>query len=187
MFVLLDRDGTLNVDRDYIADPALLELVSGAAAALRRLRQAGCGLVVVTNQSAIGRGWITAVAVEQVNRRLAELLEAEGAALDAIYVCPHRPDEGCPCRKPRPGMVHRAAAALAFDPRRAYVVGDKSTDIELGRAVGATTILVRTGYGAATERGWQLAADHVADDIGAAADWILARLASHSRAGEPKA
>src|SRR5262249_8146496 len=108
-FVLIDRDGTINVERNYIADPALLQLYPHTAAGLRELRAGGVGLAVVTNQSGIARGKITPAQLEQVHARLRELLAAEGVKLDGIYVCPHGPDDGCDCRKPLPGMVIRAA------------------------------------------------------------------------------
>jgi len=174
-YVLLDRDGTVNVERSYIADPDKVELYRGVGPALRELRAAGFGLAVVTNQSGVARGKVAPDQLERVHARLAELLAAEGVALDGIYVCPHGPDDGCDCRKPLPGLVTRAARELGFDPRDSFLVGDKGIDIDLGRIVGATTVLVRTGYGVETERERLSSPDHVADDLPAAARWILAR------------
>jgi len=174
-YVLLDRDGTLNHDRHYIADPDLVELFPGAGAALRDLAAAGFGLAVVTNQSGVARGQITPDQLESVNARLGELLAAEGVMLDGIYVCPHGPKDGCDCRKPLPGLIVRAARELGFDPARSFVVGDKGIDIALGRNVGAVTVLVRTGYGAETERDRLAEPDFVADDLEGAARWIRAR------------
>ena len=149
-FVLLDRDGTLIVERHYLSDPDQVELIPGAAAGLRRLRERGLGLAVVTNQSGIGRGFFDAARLAEIHQRLIEMLRAERVELDGIYFCPHHPDEACGCRKPQPALALRAAAELGFDATRAFVVGDMASDVALGRALGATTLLVRTGHGAAT-------------------------------------
>jgi D-glycero-D-manno-heptose 1,7-bisphosphate phosphatase len=147
-FVLLDRDGTINVERHYLSDPNQLALLPGAAAGLRALRELGLGLVVVTNQSGIARGYFDQDRLDAIHERLHELLGAAGVELDGIYVCPHGPDEGCPCRKPREGMALASARELGFRPEHAFVIGDKPCDIELGRRIGATRLLVRTGHGA---------------------------------------
>ena len=124
-----------------------LRLIPGAGEALRELRGLGLGLVVLTNQSPIGRGMLTVAELEAIHARLGELLAALGVRLAGIEFCPHLPDEGCSCRKPGTLMVERAAAALGFDPGVAWLVGDHGSDLRLGRAVGARTILVRTGHG----------------------------------------
>ena len=171
-FVLLDRDGTINVDCDYLCDPAALELIPGSAGAMRRLAGLGLGLIVITNQSGVGRGLILPDQLVAVHRRLGELLAAEGVRLEGIYACPHVEADGCRCRKPSIGLVEQAAAELDFDPARGFVVGDKASDIELGRRLGATTLLVRTGYGAQTERDGRAQPDFVVDDLAQAADVI---------------
>lgn len=168
-FVLLDRDGTINVEREYLADPAQVALLPNAAAGLSRLRALGLGLAVVTNQAGVGRGYFTLADVAAVNRRLTDLLAAAGVVLDGLFVCPHAPDAGCACRKPAPGLVLEAARTLGFDPRQAFMVGDKAIDIATGKGVGATTILVRTGYGQAVAAAGGAGADHVVDDLAAAA------------------
>jgi D-glycero-D-manno-heptose 1,7-bisphosphate phosphatase len=168
-FVLLDRDGTIIVERDHLSSLEQVELLPGAADGLRRLRQLGLGLIAVSNQSVIGRGLIDETQLDAIHRRLHELLKAEGVVLDAIYVCPHRPDAGCDCRKPMTGLVQRAAREYDFDPADSFVVGDKECDIELGRRVGAATILVRTGYGATEELRPGVKPDYVEDDLRAAA------------------
>lgn len=174
-FVLLDRDGTLNVERNYLSDPAQLELIPGVTEALKRLRDLGYGLAVVTNQSGVGRGYFTLEAVDKVHQRLRELLAEGGASVDAIYLCPHAPDEPCDCRKPLPGMARQAEAEFGFDPKQAIVIGDKKVDIDLGRAIGATTILVRTGWGADAEKAGDSSPDAIVDDLPAAVRWIGAR------------
>ncbi len=171
-YVLLDRDGTINVDKHFLADPDGVELVDGAAEGLHKLAELGLGLAIITNQSGVGRGYFDLDTLELINRRLASELERNGVELDGIYSCPHRPEDDCDCRKPRTGLVDRAAAELGFDPRRCFVIGDRPRDIELGTAVGATTLLVRTGHGARFEREGKVQPDFVVDDLREAADVI---------------
>jgi D-glycero-D-manno-heptose 1,7-bisphosphate phosphatase len=174
--VLLDRDGTINAERHYLATPDGLELLPNSVAGLQRMTAKGLGLVVISNQSGISRGYIEPQALAAIHERLRALLAAGGVALEGIYVCPHTEADDCTCRKPRPGMVHQAAAELGFDPQDAFVIGDKACDIELGRAVGATTILVRTGYGAQATPEVKGRAHHVVTDLLEAADIIDRRL-----------
>jgi D-glycero-D-manno-heptose 1,7-bisphosphate phosphatase len=169
-FVLLDRDGTINEEVGYVLRPDELRLIPGAVDALRELQGLGLGLVVLTNQSPIGRGMMTPAELDEIHARLRDLLAEGAVTLDRIEVCPHRPDEGCACRKPRTLMVERAVAAIGFDPRESWMVGDHGSDLRLGRAVGARTILVLTGHG----RGELAAgagehADRVVADLGEAA------------------
>jgi len=171
-FVLLDRDGTIIVDQGYLSDPAGVEMIEGAAVALRRLADLGMGLAIVTNQSGVGRGLFDADSVVRVHERLTRLLESEGVFLDGIFVCPHAPDDGCACRKPGTELAERAAAELGFTPGESFVIGDKASDIGLGVALGATTILVRTGNGATTETQRHCRPDHIVDDLPHAADII---------------
>jgi D-glycero-D-manno-heptose 1,7-bisphosphate phosphatase len=168
-FVLLDRDGTITVERNYLSDPDEVELLPQVGAGLRRLAQNGLGLIVVTNQSGIARGYFNEQRLGEIHRRMNQLLAAEGVRLDAIYFCPHSPEENCGCRKPKPGMVEQAAREFGFDPRQTFVIGDKPCDIDLGHAVGATTLLVRTGYGAQIEAAGESTAHDVVDDLLAAA------------------
>jgi len=171
-FVLLDRDGTINEEIGYVLRPDELRLIPGALGALAGLQALGLGLVVVTNQSPVGRGMMTAGELDAIHERLRDLLAADGVTLEGIEVCPHRPDEGCACRKPGTLMVERAVKALGFDPRESWIVGDHAADMGLGRAVGARTILVRTGHGE-EELGKAWAdADVVVDDLAAAAALI---------------
>lgn len=171
-FVLLDRDGTINEEIGYVLEPDRLRLIPGAAEAIRRVRELGLGVVVVTNQSPVGRGWISEGQLAAVHARLRRLLRAEGAELDAIEHCPHAPDEGCRCRKPATGLVERAAAALGFEPADSFVVGDHAADMAMGRAVGGRTIFVMTGHGPEELPAAQPFADHVVADLSAAADVI---------------
>ena len=175
-FVVLDRDGTINVEGDYISSPDQLQLLPRTAAGLRAMREMGLGLVVITNQSAIGRGYFDRARLDAIHGRLRELLAREGVELDGIYVCPHTAEDGCACRKPRPELLQRAAAELGFRPEECFVVGDKPSDVELGKAVGATSILVRTGYGAGNEAARNCTPDFVADDLLEAASLIGQRI-----------
>jgi histidinol-phosphate phosphatase family protein len=138
--VLLDRDGTLVEDVPYNTDPARVVPVPGAAAALAKLRAAGVPTAMISNQSGVARGLMTLAQVEAVNRRLEELVGPLGPWL----VCPHGPDDGCGCRKPAPGLVLAAAAALGVDPAECVVIGDIGSDIEAARNAGARAILVPT-------------------------------------------
>jgi HAD superfamily hydrolase (TIGR01662 family) len=165
--VLLDRDGTLVHDVPYNGDPALVDPVPAAAASLDRLRRLGVRVGLVSNQSGVGSGRITLAQVEAVNHRLEELV----GPFDVVRFCPHDRDEGCTCRKPAPGMVKDACAALDVQPDRCVVVGDIGSDVEAARAAGARAVLVPT---AATRADEVEAADRVAVDLPAAVDAILA-------------
>jgi len=146
--VLLDRDGTVIVERHYLSDPALVTLEEGALQGLRRLAEAGWSLVILSNQSGIGRGYFDRAAVDAVNARVAHLLAEGGVAVAGWYICPHTAEDRCDCRKPMPGMARQAAAELGLDLARCWMVGDKRSDVELARAIGARAILVTTGHGA---------------------------------------
>lgn len=146
--LFIDRDGVLIVDKDYLADPAGVELLPGVPAALRAAAAAGYALVGISNQSGVGRGLFGEAELTAVMRRVDEALAEAGTALDAMYYCPHAPADGCRCRKPGPGLLEEAAAAFRWDPSRSWVVGDKASDVELGRRHGLGAVLVATGYGA---------------------------------------
>jgi D-glycero-D-manno-heptose 1,7-bisphosphate phosphatase len=168
-FVLLDRDGTINEEIGYVLAPDQLRLLPGAARAIADLRSLDLGIVVVTNQSPVGRGWITEERLGEIHDHLRSLLRADGTDVDAVEHCPHLPDDGCGCRKPGAEMVERASAALGFDPAAGYVVGDHAGDMLLGRAVGARTILVLTGHGREELEAARPSADHVVADLAGAA------------------
>jgi D-glycero-D-manno-heptose 1,7-bisphosphate phosphatase len=178
-YVLLDRDGTINYERQYLSHPDEVALLPHSAEGLRLLAEAGYGLVVVTNQSPVGRGMFSEERLAQIHQRLEQLLLDENVVLDGIYYCPHTPEDGCQCRKPLPGLVWRAAQDLDFEPQECFVIGDKPCDIDLGRNIHAHTILVRTGYGAKYESAG-LAADYTVDSLVEAAETII-RLEKQAR------
>jgi heptosyltransferase-2 len=175
--VFLDRDGTLNYDPGYLKVAAELKLLAGVGPALARLKVAGAKLVVVTNQSGVGRGIITLKDLEAIHARLEGLLEQEGAALDAIYFCPHHPDDGCHCRKPNVGMVERAVSELQLDLRRSYLIGDHARDIQLAHRVGAKAILLTLALVDTQAldmlKAEQAMPDAVAKSMAEAVGWIL--------------
>lgn len=175
--VFLDRDGTLNEEVEYLRRAEDVALIPGAAHALARLNAMGIPVLVITNQSGIGRGLFGWKEYEAVMARLAKLLEKEGAHLDGAYASPHH-EKGRgiyqhpnhPDRKPNPGMILRAAREHGIDLSRSWMIGDKEIDIEAGHRAGCRSALVRTGYGSS---GGPTQADLVAADLAEAVDRIL--------------
>ncbi len=182
--VFLDRDGVINQNRaDYVRTWEQVEFLPGVFDALRRLAGSQFAVVVVTNQSAIGRGIMAAETLQGIHDGMAARIADEGGRVDAIYACPHAPDAGCDCRKPQPGMLLQAAAELDIDLANSYLVGDALTDIQAALAAGCRPVMVRTGRGVA-----QLAKLEakgidgvlVTEDLGEAVAWILDGRASQS-------
>ena len=180
--VFLDRDGTLNIDAGYLDRKERLMLFPWSLDSVRLLRRAGYAVVVVTNQSGVGRGMIEESFVEEVHQFIQSRLVDIGEKLDGHYYCPHEPSASieafrvdCDCRKPKPGLVTRAARDLGLDVERSIVVGDKWSDIGLAKQTGARGVLVRTGYGRSQEKNRQegLSADAVVDTLMDAVNWIL--------------
>lgn len=190
--VFLDRDGTLNNEVDFVRTPEELHLIPGAADAVRRLHEAGLITCLMSNQSGIARGFLTEEMLQLIHAKLTAELAAEGARLDALYYCPHYPEGSvepynvtCSCRKPAPGMILRGAAEFGLDLSASFVVGDSAVDVLAGRAAGATSLLVLTGYGRRALQDERLAGvriDHVVDDLPAAATRILEILEERRRA-----
>jgi histidinol-phosphate phosphatase family protein len=181
--VFLDRDGTINREVEHLRDASQVELLGGAASAIRRLNQAGRLAVVVTNQPVLARGDVTEEGLERIHARLDTLLGEGRAYLDGLYVCPHHPDRGfagevaalkvtCTCRKPEPGLIDEACRDLGIGRGDSWIVGDSSADIEAGRRAGLRTILVRTGHAGGDDKR-ALRPDYVMPDLPAAVDWIL--------------
>lgn len=184
----LDRDGTITVEKGYVTRPEDVELIAGAARAIRSLNRAGILAVVVSNQSGVGRGLMTEDDLARVHAELERLLALEGARLDAAYYCPEPPPDapdrgvtsGPACRKPQTGMIDRALRELTIDPEASCVVGDSWTDVELARRAGVPGVLVMTGKGVESlsvvrDRGIPLA--YSASDLEDAVRWIVARAA----------
>jgi D-glycero-D-manno-heptose 1,7-bisphosphate phosphatase len=176
--VFLDRDGTINIEKEYLYRANDLEFISGAPEAVQLLNQAGIMVVVVTNQSGVARGYYTEDDVENLHRHIARELERSEAHIDAWLYCPHHPSGRgsyalpCDCRKPLPGMLLEAARRYDIDLENSTMIGDKLADIEAGKAAGCRTILVRTGYGAGEEQ--YVGSDTiVCDDLLSAVKYLL--------------
>jgi len=171
--VFLDRDGTINQDTGYIDSPERLFIIDGAASAIKRLNSKGFRVVVITNQSGVGRGYFTKEAADSVNKKLEEVLKREGAHLDGIYYCPHHPDDNCECRKPRIGLLEKAKNDLAIDFKKSYVIGDKGSDIEIAQSIGGKGILVLTGSGKDEKQKLDHEPSYIATDLKDAVEWII--------------
>jgi D-glycero-D-manno-heptose 1,7-bisphosphate phosphatase len=169
--VFLDRDGTLIEEVNFLSDPDQVSLFPGTVEALRLLRSKGFLLVVITNQSGVGRGLFDESSVASVHSRIQKLT---GDIIDAFYFCPHLPDEGCECRKPSDGMLRSAVSDLSIDLGRSWMVGDKELDVMTGLGIGMRAILVRTGYGSQHETRIGESSHFVADEIKQAAELIVA-------------
>ena len=175
--VFLDRDGTIAEEVGYLNHVSRFRILPRVADAIRRLNEAQLPVIVVTNQSGAGRGYFPESLVDTIHELMIQQLQAAGAHLSAVYYCPHTSVDGCNCRKPKTGMLEQAAREHVIDLHRSFVVGDRRGDIELGRRAGASSILVRTGYGAGeylwNAPKWPFQPDFVAADLADAVDWIL--------------
>jgi D-glycero-D-manno-heptose 1,7-bisphosphate phosphatase len=175
--VFLDRDGTISEDVGYLNDVSQFRMFPFAAGAIRKLNDANLPVIVVTNQSGVGRGFFAESLVHTVHEVMTQQLAAAGAHLTAIYYCPHTSDDDCDCRKPKPGMIRKAAREHSVDLAKSFVIGDRYGDVELAQANGGRGVLVRTGYGEEDLRlngaGWKQQPDFVANDLAGAVDWIL--------------
>jgi D-glycero-D-manno-heptose 1,7-bisphosphate phosphatase len=174
--VFLDRDGTLIAEKNYLSRVEDVIVFPGAPAALKRLQAAGFKLFIVSNQSGVGRGYFTLAEVEQVNRHISGIFAGDGVRFEKIYVAPEAPDQPSRGRKPSPQFLFDARDEFGLDLSRSYVIGDKLIDLECGWNAGTKkSILVRTGYGAASEHSSRdkLTDAVVVDDLQAAAEWIL--------------
>ena len=191
--VFMDRDGTVSDEVGYLNHVSRLRVFPWSAEAIRTLNASSLLAVLVTNQAGVARGYFQEEMIGAVHGRLVDELARDGARLDAIYYCPHHPTAGeppyrsdCECRKPRPGMLARAASEHGVDLAASYVVGDKYSDVRLAHAVGATGVLVLTGYGQGEyeyERAtWPREPEHVAATLLEAVTWILGEERRRSRA-----
>ncbi len=171
--ILLDRDGVLNVDSpDFVKDADEWLAIPGSVEAVARLKASGFLVAVCSNQSGVGRGLLDEAALERIHRKLGEALAAQGASLDALRYCPHHPDAGCSCRKPRPGMLLELMAEFRVDPQATIMVGDAIRDVEAAHAAGCHAALVRTGHGASVEPiARAMGVRWIGDDLAAFAEW----------------
>jgi D-glycero-D-manno-heptose 1,7-bisphosphate phosphatase len=184
--VFMDRDGCLTEEVGYVNHASRIRLLPRTAEAVRRLNVAGVPAVMVTNQAGIARGYFSEAVLHASLEAMVEQLRAGGARLDGLYVCTHHPTEGlppyraaCDCRKPRPGLLLRAAQELDLDLAASVMIGDRVSDVAVGQAVGAAGVLVLTGYGRGEwehqRHEWTAKPDHVAEDLLDAVEWALAR------------
>ncbi len=176
--VFLDRDGVICENRpDHVKSWDEFRFLPGALPALRRLSAAPFSIVVVTNQAIIHRGMVPETMVEEIHRRMIRSIQQAGGRVDAVYYCPHRPEEGCPCRKPKPGLLFQAAWDLGIRLEDSYLIGDALTDVEAALAAGCQPLLVRTGRGA--QYAEQVLRRHpgvpIFQDLAEAVSWILRR------------
>jgi histidinol-phosphate phosphatase family protein len=181
--VFVDRDGTLNHDYGYITSPGQLVLFPGVPEAIARLNQLGVMVIMVTNQSAIGRGMMTVEDLENIHARLAEMLRPYGAGIDGIFFCPHHPLDGCGCRKPKTGLIEQAVDRFSLDLSQCYLVGDKRSDLEAAQKVAVPGVLVMTSpYSEAAVRArdeGQVAIEFVAETFAQAVVWVEHQLLKH--------
>lgn len=179
--IFLDRDGTIIVERIYPSDPDQVELLPGAAEAIKAMATLGYPFVVVSNQSGIGRGYFSIAQADIVEARVKELLTQEGIEIAGWYRCVHGPDDDCSCRKPLPGLALDAARDLDLDLERSFVIGDKLSDVGLARAIGAYGVLVLTGHGRHDEARARAEGAPVCRDLLEASEEVL-RLAAAQNA-----
>lgn len=172
----IDRDGTINVEKEYLGRPEEVELIPGSDVAIRMLNEAGYRVFGISNQAGVARGYFSIEDVLAVNKKIIELAAGGGGRLEEIFYCPHHPEgtlqeyaKTCGCRKPATGMIGQAVEKYGLEPSEAVVIGDKALDIETGHNIGATTILVHTGYGKSEkvkmENSGQTPADYYAKDL----------------------
>jgi D-glycero-D-manno-heptose 1,7-bisphosphate phosphatase len=174
--IFLDRDGTIIKEKEYLCDPAHVEIYPAAFAGLKRLADAGFTLFMVTNQSGVGRGYFTMADVDQVNARVIQELQPRGITFKKIYIAPEAPDQPSRGRKPSPQFLFDARDEFGLDLAASFMIGDKLIDLECGWNAGVrASLLVRTGYGRKVEQeaAAELARAVVVDDLTAAAKWIL--------------
>ncbi len=190
--VILDRDGTLIVEKNYLKRVGDVRLIKSSVKALKSLERAGFILIITTNQSGVARGYLTEEKLKAINRKIVKLFSDKGVNISAVYYCPHPVNGGCACRKPAIGMIKAAQKKFKFDVKKSFCVGDKLTDIEFGHNAGMRSILVMTGHGTKEIRELHQVLkgnrdrisdgttikkttipDYVAKDISYAARWIL--------------
>ncbi|MFQ5994311.1 MAG: D-glycero-beta-D-manno-heptose 1,7-bisphosphate 7-phosphatase [Acidiferrobacterales bacterium] len=173
--VILDRDGVINYDSDdFIKSPEEWVPIPGSLEAIARLHRAGYRVVIATNQSGVGRGLLDVDTLERIHERMLDAVQKEGGKIDGIFFCPHKPEDCCLCRKPKPGLLQQIAERMKVNLNRVYAVGDSERDIVAARRVSASPILVRTGKGNETlEQSNELTGVPVFDSLAAFTDALL--------------
>jgi histidinol-phosphate phosphatase family protein len=175
--VFLDRDGTLNVEVDYVNRVSDFRLLPGVGPAVRALNRAGFRVIVASNQSGVARGYLTPATLGRITEKMRRQLKRQGARLDAVYYCTNHPDDHSPCRKPAIGMALEARRRFRLDLSKCFMVGDARADIEFGRNMGGRTVLVLSGHSKGNEP-WlrRIRPDCVAQDLAGAVAWIIGEL-----------
>ncbi len=174
--VFIDRDGVINrnIDNGYVRTTDDFEILPNVPEALSKLSNAGCQLVVISNQAGVGKGLITKESLDAIDRMMFSAVAKAGGKIAATYYCPHRPDDNCDCRKPAPGLILQASRDLGIDPKETVFIGDAVSDMLAGRAAGCKTVMVLTGKTTADDAAvLEPAPDYIAADLTAAVDWLL--------------
>lgn len=178
--VFIDRDNTICRDVPYCSRPEDLELLPRVTDGIRLLNKHGFKVVVITNQSGIARGYFTEDVLSRIHQKMQGDLAERGASVDAIYYCPHHPNDKCDCRKPKPTMLFQAASDLDIDLRKSYVIGDSDMDTKMGKKAGCATVVVTTPNQDATVPR-RPEPDHIASDLYEAADWVIQNASDKTR------
>lgn len=178
--VFVDRDGTINVDVHYLNDPNEFEMYPGVGEGVKRLKSNGFKIIIVTNQSGIGRGYFSERQLSDVHERMKIEFRKFGVELDGVYYCPHHPDDNCNCRKPNTGLFEKAIKEHNVDAGKSYVLGDKPLDVAAGKKIGARTVLIPEPHEReailSEKNEWGCAPDYVADDFADAVEWIFSAI-----------
>ena len=170
----MDRDGVINKDRpDYVKSWSEFEFLPGSLDALKLLTLNGYRIILVTNQSVINRGMVTEAGLQSIHQKMTIELAKYGAHVDAIYYCPHHPDDGCECRKPRPGLAYRAIRALNIEPEQSFFIGDRLMDVIVARHIGCKSIMVPYAVGQEEIKNGSVYPDYIAPSFELAAKWVI--------------
>jgi D,D-heptose 1,7-bisphosphate phosphatase len=175
--VFIDRDGTINIDVHYLDDPNKFEMYPGVGEGLRKLKNNGFKIIVITNQSGIGRGYFTEKQLSNIHKRMKKEFQMFTVTLDGIYYCPHHPDDNCNCRKPNTGLFEQAIHEHNIDVKKSYILGDKILDVGAGKKIGVRTVLIPEPHikeeFLSKKNEWEYDPDYIADDFMDAVQWIL--------------
>ena len=176
--VFIDRDGTINVNYGYINNPNDFKMYPSVAKGIKLLKKNGFKIIIITNQSGISRGYFSEKSLEEIHEKMKKELSKEDAKVDAIYYCPHHPDEKCNCRKPKPGMLETAIKDFDIDIENSYIIGDRMLDVEAGRAVGCKTVLVPEDKVIVKKEMAEsdINPDYICDDFYSGVEWIIENL-----------